>query len=253
MLISQYIKTLLQYRADFFISVVGVILTNFIGLVTFGVIFTSIQTIHGWTFYEIVFIYAFAMLAITPQEMLISSVWFLSSSLREGVFIKYYFRPLNMMFYYMSEIFDFKHISRFILGLAAFIYAAEKLHIQWSPLKILLLLITLISASLIMMSIMLLTSSLSFFFTNTNSLLVMALRLREFATYPTTIYNSVFRFIFTFIIPIGFIAFYPSQLFLRPDSFNFLVYLSPFMGVLMFFLAYKVWMRGANSYTGTGS
>ena len=42
--------------------------------------------------------------------------------------------------------------------------------------------------------------------------------------------RDAFRSVFTYVIPIGFVVFYPSQLYL-----------------------YWIWTKGVNSYTGTGS
>ena len=65
--------------------------------------------------------------------------------------------------------------------------------------------------------------------------------------------GSAFRFAFTYIIPIGFVAFYPSQLFLRPEEVFPLIYFSPIIGIGLFALTYWIWTKGVNSYTGTGS
>jgi ABC-2 type transport system permease protein len=65
--------------------------------------------------------------------------------------------------------------------------------------------------------------------------------------------SGAFRFAFTYIIPIGFVAFYPSQLFLRPEEVSSLVYFSPIVGIGLFALTYWIWTKGVNSYTGTGS
>jgi ABC-2 type transport system permease protein len=65
--------------------------------------------------------------------------------------------------------------------------------------------------------------------------------------------RGAFRFAFTYVIPIGFVAFYPSQLFLRPEEVSPLVYFSPIVGVGLFALTYWIWTKGVNSYTGTGS
>ena len=81
----------------------------------------------------------------------------------------------------------------------------------------------------------------------------LVFRLREYAKYPVTIFNPVFRFIFTFIFPIAFIAYYPSLVILRPDSVPMLSWLSPFIGILLFYLSYRFWMLGAGKYNGTGS
>ena len=68
-----------------------------------------------------------------------------------------------------------------------------------------------------------------------------------------SILDAAFRFTFTYIIPIGFVAFYPSQLFLRPQDVSPLIYLSPIVGLGLFALTYRIWMKGVNLYTGTGA
>jgi len=40
---------------------------------------------------------------------------------------------------------------------------------------------------------------------------------------------------------------------LRPDEVPILSWLSPFIGILFFWLSYKFWMYGATRYSGTGS
>ena len=69
---------------------------------------------------------------------------------------------------------------------------------------------------------------------------------------PVTIFSPVFRFIFTFLIPIAFIAYYPSLVILRPDEVPLLSWLSPLIGILFFIISYKIWMYGAMKYSGTG-
>jgi viologen exporter family transport system permease protein len=65
--------------------------------------------------------------------------------------------------------------------------------------------------------------------------------------------SGAFRFVFTYVIPIGFVAFYPSQLFLRLEEVSPLIYFSPITGIGLIALTYWIWTKGVNSYTGTGS
>jgi ABC-2 type transport system permease protein len=65
--------------------------------------------------------------------------------------------------------------------------------------------------------------------------------------------SGAFHFAFTYLIPIGFVAFYPSQLFLRPEEVSPLIFFSPLVGSGLFALTYWIWKQGVNSYTGTGS
>lgn len=253
LIISQYIKARMQYRADFIISSIGMLAEAFAGLLTLWILFESISVLEGWNYYELIFIYAFSLLSLTPRQLFFDNIWGLGDRLREGNFIKYYFKPLNIMFYYMSEIFDLKGLSQLLFGVCALVYSSYKLGLSFNLFNVLLLLFTLASASLIMISLLLIAGSAGFWTTQPYAILNLTHRLSTFSRYPVTIFNKFFRFIFTFIIPIGFIAFYPSQIFLRPGSSTLLVLLSPIAGILLFILAYLVWNKGVNSYSGTGS
>jgi len=250
---AQYIKARMQYRADFIISSVGMFFSSLATLGIFWVILNSVPDLAGWSLMEMTFIYAFYMIAISPMQILFDHAWQLRFHIQQGTFLKYYFRPLNMMFYYMSEMFDLKGLTQLAVGVVLLIYASVQLHIGWTPIRIALLFVTLSSAALVQISIIVMASCASFWVLDSYPVLGLAWKLREFSPYPMTIFDGAFRFAFTFIIPIGFVSFYPSQLFLRPQEVSPLIYFSPIIGVGMFMLTYWVWTKGVNSYTGTGS
>lgn len=250
---TQYIKARMNYRVDFIISSIGMTFSNIASLVVFWVLFHTIPRLAGWTFEEILFIYGFYLLAVSPAQIFFDHLWQLRYHLMQGTFIKYYFRPLNMMFYYMSEVIDLKGIAQVVIGIGVLVYASDRLELVWTAGQIGLMLITLFSASLVVTSLLLIASCASFWTMQSFAILSLAFRLREFSQYPTTIFDGFFRFLFTYIIPIGFVAFYPSQLLLRPQEASWLVYASPVVGVGLFALAYQMWTWGVNSYTGTGS
>jgi ABC-2 type transport system permease protein len=217
------------------------------------VILKSVPDLAGWSLMEMVFIYAFYMIAISPMQILFDHAWQLRFHIQQGTFLKYYFRPLNMMFYYMSEMFDLKGLTQLAAGIILLIYASIQLQINWTLIRIILLFVTLFSAALVQISIIVAASCASFWILDSYPVLGLAWKLREFSPYPMTIFDGAFRFAFTFIIPIGFVAFYPSQLFLRPQDVSSLVYFSPIIGVGLFAFTYWLWTKGVNSYTGTGS
>lgn len=250
---AQYIKSKMQYRDDFLISTIGMAFASLTTIAVFWVLFDTIPELAGWSFNQLIFIYAFYLLAISPMQVFFDHFWQLRFHVIEGRFIKYYFRPLNMMFYYISEMFDIKGIMQVFLGIALMIYASSLLALEWNLLRILLLLVTLFSASLVIISIMIISASATFWIYNSYPVMDLAWRLREYSPYPMTIFDGFFKILFTYIIPIGFVAFYPSQIFLQPDMVSPLIYFSPLVGIGMFALAYWVWTKGVNSYTGTGS
>ncbi len=249
----QYIKSRMQYRADFIISSVGMFFSSLATLAVFVVLFDSIPNLAGWSLMEMVFIYAFYMLATSPMQILFDATWTLRDKVQTGEFIKYYFRPLNIMFYFMSERFDIKGLTQLVLAIILLAYSSVQMGLDWSVGKVLALGIAVFSASLVLIAIAVIAGSAAFWIVNSFPVLALAWKVREFAPYPMTIFDGIFRFAFTFILPIGFIAFYPAQFFLRPAEISPVVYLTPVVGVALFALMYKVWELGVNSYSGTGS
>jgi ABC-2 type transport system permease protein len=250
---TQYIKARMQYRADFIISSIGMFFSSLATLGIFWILFSSIPDLAGWSFMQLVFIYGFYMIAISPMQILFDHIWNIRFHVQQGTFLKYYFRPLNMMFYYMSEMFDLKGLTQLAAGIVILIYSSIQLDLNWTLARVALLLVTLFSASLVQISITVLAGCAAFWVLDAYPVLGLAWKLREFAPYPMNIFDGAFRFTFTFIIPLGFVAFYPSQLFLQPEQVSPLVYFSPLVGVGLFALTYWVWTKGVNSYTGTGS
>ncbi len=253
LIVSQYIKSRLQYRADFIISGIGMFFTSLATIFVFWVLFQSVPQLAGWKFEEILFIFAFYSLAVVPMQIFFDNIWSLRFHIVEGSFIKYYLKPLNIMFYYVSEVFDIKGLVQLVMGVVALVYASVRLGLQWDFWKLLLFIFSLFSASLVTISLLTIAASAAFWVIGAYPMLSLAFKTREFAQYPTTIFDGFFRFLFTYIIPIGFMAFYPAQLFLRPQEAPLIAYASPLVGLATFALAYFVWTKGVNHYGGTGS
>lgn len=252
-ILVQDIKSKMSYRADFIISTVGMIFTNIAGFIAFWIMFQNFSSINGWNYYEMLFLYGFSLIAVTTTQCMLDNNWSLRIYVREGDFIKYYFRPINLFFYYQSEIFDVKGLGQLAVGIGTLVYAWHKIAIPCTAIAIVKLVIYLLAASLFMAALQNAASATCFWIENSFFILDLANRLKDYAKYPVTIFNPVFRFIFTFIFPIAFVAYYPSLVILKPDSVPMLSWISPILGVVFFYLSYRFWLLGASRYNGTGS
>ncbi len=250
----QYIKARMQYRDDFIICSIGMAFSCITTIFVFRILFNTIPNLAGWSFDEILFIYAFFLLSITPVQFFVDNIWFLRYDIISGAFIKYYLKPINILFYYMSERVDIKGFSQLALGVATFIYASVRLRMEWDLTRIFLLGIAWFSASLVAISVLIIAGSTGFWlFGGSLPVLNLAIKIRDFSPFPTTVFTGFFRILFTYLIPIGFVAFYPAQLFLKPGTAPLLAYASPLIGIGFFMLAYFIWSKGVDSYAGTGS
>ena len=252
-ILAQDLKSKMSYRADFIISTIGMICTNIAGFISFWILFSRFPSINGWGYYEILFLYGFSLVSLTPVQCFFDNNWSLRQYVYSGDFIKYCFRPINLFFYFQSEVFDVKGLGQLAFGLGTLIFAWVKLGLGCSVLMILKMIVFLLTASLIMISLQNAAAATCFWIQNSVYVMDFVNRFRDYAKYPVTIFNKGFRFIFTFIMPIAFIAYYPSLVILRPDAVPVLSWISPLIGMLFFFLSYKFWMFGALKYSGTGS
>lgn len=251
-IIAQDFKSKMSYRADFIISTLGMIMTNISGFIGFYIIFKNFETINGWNYYEMLFLYGFSLIALTPMQCLFDNNWSLRYTVYDGSFIKYCFRPINIFFYFISEVFDVKGLGQFFMGSVTLAYAWNKLEIPFTLGRGLLLVLALCTGSLFMIAIMNMAAATCFWIVNSGYVMITMFKFTDYAKYPVSIYQGIFRVLFTFVIPIAFVSYYPSYIFLRPEV-PVLTCIAPFYGIFFFWLSYKVWMRGANRYSGTGN
>jgi len=252
-IIAQDIKAKMSYRADFIISLIGMLVTNVVGFISFWILFQNFPSISGWKYEEIVFLYSFSLIALVPQQCLFDNNWNLQQQVYSGDFIKYCFRPINVFFYFISEIFDIKGLGQLVIGISMLVYSWNKLSLEFSFIIMLKLIILLLTASLFMIAMTNISAATCFWLINTGVIMMMMSQLKDYARYPVTIFGKIFRFIFTFIIPIAFISYYPSLIFLNPDDVPILTWMSPIIGVIFFIGSYFFWIKGASEYSGTGS
>lgn len=253
LILMQDLKSKMSYRADFFISILGMILTNVSNYIVFYIIFLNFPSIKGWSYYEMIFLYGFSLIALTPVQCFFENNWNLREYVYSGEFIKYCFRPINLYFYYISEIFDLKGLGQLFFGIVILIHSWRKLALPVTFFIIVKVIFSLFFSSLFMCALMNVAAALNFWIINSAVLMTLPYKFRDYAKYPVSIFNTAFRIIFTFIIPISFIAYYPSLGIIRTSEAGLLSYGYPFFGILYFYLSYKLWMKGARSYSGTGS
>lgn len=252
-ILIQDLKSKLSYRTDFIISTFGILFTNILGFVSFWIIYNNFPSIMGWNYHEMLFLYGFSLITLTPVQCLFDNHWQLRHYVYSGDFIKYCFRPINIFFYFTSEIFDIKGLGQFAFGIGTLIYSWNMLSLPFSFWILLKLILAFLTSSLFIIALMILAAASCFWVINSGYIMVTVNKFKDYAKYPVTIFNTVFRLLFTFVIPIAFISYYPSLLFLRSHAIPLLTWLSPLIGILFFYISYVIWMKGAKTYSGTGS
>lgn len=200
--LKQYIKILIEYRADFIFGLVGFLLVQFSGVVFIQLIFQSIPALSGWTFYEVLFIYGFAQIPRGIDHVFTDNLWILSGRiLIAGEFDKYLLRPINPLFHLLSERFQPDGFGEIIIGGILVFFSVVQLNLEVTFGKVVLFAIAVFFATIIYTAIKLAVSSISFWIKFAQSYLYMTYQMSTFTKYPMTIYPKVIRGLLTFIIP----------------------------------------------------
>lgn len=252
--LQQYIKTLIEYRADFILGLIGFLFVQSIGVIFIGLIFNNIPSLKGWSFYEILFIYGFAQIPRGIDHVFTDQLWIFSwKTIVEGKFDKYLVRPLNPLFQVIVERFQPDGFGEIIIGSILLIFSWIKLGVEVTAIKIISLVIVIIFASFIYTAIKLAVASIAFWVKFAQSYLFMVYQLSGFVKYPITIYPAWIRGILTFIIPFAFTGYFPSAYLLGKGSFASGVLMTCFIGIISLLVAYRIWLIGISRYESSGS
>lgn len=251
---SNHLKVMMEYKADFYIGMFSVAIQQFTSLFFLKIVFNHIDVLKGWTFYEILFIYAIAFLGRSIHHIFFDNLWTLGwQYVRTGNLDRLLLRPVNPLFQVISERVQQDGFGQLLIGLVVLFTATTHLDITWSIGSVLLLALVIISSGFIFVAINLFFISFSFWMVDSLPIVASVFQLSDFARYPLTIYPKVITYLITWLIPYGFTAFYPAALFFEQKGYAITGFLTPIVAILSMVIAYKFWQKGLRSFVSTGS
>ncbi|MBY0755150.1 ABC transporter permease [Clostridium sardiniense] len=252
--LKQYIKTLMEYKEDFIYGMIGFFLIQGTSIIFINLIFDNIQSLKGWSFYEIIFIYGFSQIPRGIDHIFTDYLWIFSgNSIVRGEFDRYLLRPLNPLFQVIAERFQPEGFGELVVGFILVILSGIKLGVTITPILIIGFIIATIGGTLIYTGIKLAAASIAFWTKTSFRHVQMAYELSGFAKYPVTIYPNVIKNLLTFIIPFAFTGFYPGAYLLGKESFFFGVIMTLIVGVITITVAYFIWLKGISIYESAGN
>jgi ABC-2 type transport system permease protein len=250
----QELKQATANRGDFLIGFVTILLYQILGLTFIGVIFLNVSEIQSWRFEEVLFILGFFHLASGLFYM--HFAWTLRFS--ERYIIKRQLdallvRPLNPYFQIIAEGLgsSIQEIFSCLLGVLLMALAASMLQLDWTFDKVLWIGMGVSLGVVILGGLFTILAALSFWVLGSASLASPLMSLMDFAQYPTDIYNRYIRFVLTFVIPLGFIAFYPSAGVLR-TGYQHYILMAAVLAVVVGGGGYSLWQLGLKRYESAG-
>jgi ABC-2 type transport system permease protein len=151
-----------------------------------------------------------------------------------------------------------RKLLRVAFGLSVFGLALRANHIDWTPGRVLLVVVAPLGAAVFFGSIFVLTASLAFWWVESGELgNGFTYGGRDFTSYPITVYGDWFRGLFAYALGFGLVAYQPALALLgRTDPLGLPAwagYVAPLVSLPAMVIAGLVWSVGVRHYRSTGS
>lgn len=249
---EQYIKTEMEYPANFWMMLFSGVLTRILGMAAPFVIYSNLPDIAGWKKDEIYLILSFLFIAEGLCSVLFQGIWEMPGMVFDGKFDCILSRPISPLFQVLSYGMGLQGISVFLTGavcLPVFLKRIGAFHIAGAAGSLFLI----VCGTLLCMSVYLLGNSVVFWFDaggRTTVPYAMS-SIGQYAKYPVEIYPRAMQIVLLFLVPYAFIGVIPVEILRGALSWEWC--LAPAaVSVCFFLLARAVFYRGIRRYESVG-
>ena len=251
------VMTVIEYPSN----IAGWLISNplqfIMGFAIIKFVVESFGQISGWNYGQLAFLYGLSVISHALSMIFFVQGWFMGYYVIEGDFDRYLTRPLGVLYQFFFTNINIFGVTDLIPGILVFIYGCVKCGIRVTPLFILPVLITLAGATLIRGGIYILLGSTSF---HTRSAVDFGQYTQEImdktTMYPLSMYPESMQFILTYLIPVGWISFYPASVLLGIDSaYNAMLIplITLAVGILVMLIAGAYFNMGLRKYESAGN
>jgi ABC-2 type transport system permease protein len=257
-LVRSRLSAQLVYRSSFALEVAAQFGVGFIDFAEIYVVFHQVRSLGGFRFAEVAMMFALTTCAFSFADMFVGHVDNLPDYVRTGQFDAMLLRPLSALGQLVTSDFTLRRVGRTLTGLAVLVAALGYADIDWTPSRVLLLLVTPVAGCVIFCSIFVAAAAVSFWLVEgTEFANAFTYGGNYLASLPFTIFHVAVRRFFTFVVPGAFVAYLPTLALLgRSDPTGLPGWLSwsgPLAAVLAAGAASLLWRVGLRHYVGAGS
>ncbi len=241
----------MQYKASFFMLALSHFFSTFVGILGIWVLFDRFSLVAGWNFKEVCVLYGIVHMGFAFSEAFARGLDKFDLMLIQGDFDRVLLRPVGTLFQVASSQVQLMRIGRFFQGLVVLSFGVE----SFSAYEYLVLACAITGTASLFYGLNIVQATIAFW--TTESLEVMNIASYggvETCQYPITIYPKAFQVLFTYIIPLGCISYFPAAAILgHEQALAPYALLFPLAGVAFLGLSCLFWHFGVRHYTSTGS
>lgn len=256
-LISAAIRSQLQYRISFALDVIGMFLVTFLDFVAVLVIFHNVPQLGTFTVAEVAFIYALSAMSFALAEFVVGHLDALSELVRTGSFDVMLARPRGTLFQVLASDFRMRRLGQLFQGAVVFVYAVTALDIPWNAARAAMVFVTVLSGAAIFSAVWVLVICVVFWAVEGRETASAFTYGGQFLTqFPIDVYSQWLRRFLAYLVPMAFVAYFPSLYLLdKEDPLglpSFLSFSSPVVAALAALVAGAGWRFAVRHYRSAG-
>jgi ABC-2 type transport system permease protein len=245
---------IMQYRTDFFVSLLNVLITLGTQILGLQVIFGQTTDLRGWTRDDLIVLIGIHMLVGGLLGLVIRpSMQALMEGIRLGTFDFVLTKPVDSQLFTSVQKVAPQSITDMLFGIGVILIGMARLQADLSAGNVVVFLVMLLAGIVIIYSFMLILSTMAFWFVRLDNVLVIFQTMFGNAgSWPITIYPGWLRTTLTFFVPVAFAVTIPAEsLTGRLDATTVLITLA--LSVLFFTGARLFWRYALRHYTGASA
>jgi ABC-2 type transport system permease protein len=247
------VRAVLEYVSDFWILIFAGVITQSLGLVFLGVVMARVPQINGWSFPEMVLIYALAGVSSGVVPVLADGIWGLANQIHSGQLDYTLTRPYPPILQVMSSWMGFNGVGDLVASVLMLAWALARVDVDWTPGSILAFTVLVISGMALRLAIAVVSNTVSFWLRMPVPMFAMALwQVGELARYPLGIYSVTMRVLLGAAVPFAFAGFFPAAWLLDRGGYAWLGAFAPLVAIAAWFFAAWFFRRGLRRYESAG-
>jgi ABC-2 type transport system permease protein len=251
--LGQQMKAILAYEADFVVMLFSAVIVQIAGFLFIWTIFQRIPNINGWTMWQVVMMYAMVFVTEGVGSLFFEGTWRVSELVYNGKFDQILRRPVSPVVQVLAGAVGFNGLGNIVTGMILIVVAMANAPVQWTPGRLAMFAILLVSASIIRVAINLGSAASAFWIRTPWSMIPFFIhQLGDFAKYPITIYSLGVQALIVVAVPFAFISFFPTAYVFGVDAWSVPGLLTPLVAIYCMVMAVWLFRLGLRRYESTG-
>ncbi|WP_036485084.1 ABC transporter permease [Myxosarcina sp. GI1] len=248
---STAIAAELEYRLNFLIATITSIANLAGSLFGLFLFYRTGYTFEGWSWQEATIVLGvFTLLQGFSATFLVPNLNRIVQQVEQGTLDFVLLKPISSQFWLSTRVVSPWGLPDLFFGVVLIVYAGSQLGFSVS--NYFASIIPLGLGFIILYSLWFILGATSIWFVKIYNVTEVLRGLLEAGRYPMVAYPAVYRFFFTFVVPVAFLTTVPAQVMLNRTEFT-LVLGAGFLAVALFIFSILFWRFALRFYTSASS